>query len=85
MADDRLVSAALGECGLCLPELPSHEWLPTDLPWVPLIPGFRGDAPEIKRWRILSMSPLLRTGIAYDPQQAGEYVKTKLLALLPER
>jgi predicted nucleotidyltransferase component of viral defense system len=30
------------------------------------------------------MTPLLRTEIAYDPQQAGELVKTKLLKLLPE-
>jgi len=27
---------------------------------------------------------LLRAGIIYDPQPAGEYVKSKLLALLPE-
>jgi predicted nucleotidyltransferase component of viral defense system len=31
------------------------------------------------------MKQLLRAGIDYDPQQAGEYVKSKLLALLPER
>ncbi|MGH7977192.1 MAG: nucleotidyl transferase AbiEii/AbiGii toxin family protein [Limisphaerales bacterium] len=31
------------------------------------------------------MNPLLRTGITYVPQQAGEYVKTKLLKLLPAR
>jgi hypothetical protein len=31
------------------------------------------------------MNPLLRVGIAYDPQQAGDYVKTKLLSLLPAR
>jgi len=31
------------------------------------------------------MNPLLRVGIAYDPQQAGEYVKTNLLSLLPVR
>lgn len=31
------------------------------------------------------MNQLLRTGIAYDPQQAGDHVKTKLLTLLPER
>ena len=31
------------------------------------------------------MSQLLRVGIHYDPQQAGQYVKTKLLASLPER
>jgi predicted nucleotidyltransferase component of viral defense system len=31
------------------------------------------------------MNPLLRAGITYDPQQAGDYVKTKLLSLLPER
>jgi hypothetical protein len=29
-------------------------------------------------------NPLLRTEITYDPQQAGDYVKTKLLSLLPE-
>jgi predicted nucleotidyltransferase component of viral defense system len=28
------------------------------------------------------MNPLLRTGVAYDPHQAGELVKTKLLKLL---
>ena len=31
------------------------------------------------------MKQLVRSGIEYDPQQAGEYVKAKLLALLPER
>ena len=31
------------------------------------------------------MNPLLRVGITYDPQQAGDYVKTKLLSLLPPR
>lgn len=31
------------------------------------------------------MIPLLRKGIKYDPQQAGELVKTKLLKLLPEQ
>jgi len=30
------------------------------------------------------MNQLLRAGIIYDPQQAGEFVKSKLLALLPE-
>ena len=30
------------------------------------------------------MQPLLRTGISYDPQVAGLYVKTNLLSLLPE-
>jgi hypothetical protein len=30
------------------------------------------------------MNQLLRAGIIYDPQQAGEHVKSKLLALLPE-
>jgi len=29
------------------------------------------------------MNPLLRVGITYDPQQAGDYVKTKLPSLLP--
>jgi hypothetical protein len=29
-------------------------WLPSDLVLVPLVPGLRGDAPEIKRWRILN-------------------------------
>jgi hypothetical protein len=29
------------------------------------------------------MEPLLRTGINYDPQAAGSYVKAKLLNLLP--
>ena len=31
------------------------------------------------------MNQLLRVGIKYDPQEAGDYVKTKLLALLPAR
>ena len=31
------------------------------------------------------MKPLLRVGITYDPQQAGEYVKNKLLNLLREQ
>jgi len=30
------------------------------------------------------MEPLLRTGISYDPQSAGTYIKTNLLSLLPE-
>lgn len=30
------------------------------------------------------MESLLRTGINYDPQSAGRYVKTNLLSLLPE-
>jgi predicted nucleotidyltransferase component of viral defense system len=30
------------------------------------------------------MQPLLRTGITYDPQTAGSYVKAHLLNLLPE-
>jgi hypothetical protein len=29
-------------------------WLPADLIPVPLVPGLRGDAPEIKRWRIFN-------------------------------
>ncbi|MEI8290094.1 MAG: nucleotidyl transferase AbiEii/AbiGii toxin family protein [Verrucomicrobiota bacterium] len=29
------------------------------------------------------MNQLLRTGVTYDPQQGGDYVKTKLLSLLP--
>lgn len=36
-------------------------------------PGFRSD-----------MGPLLRTGISYDPLQAGEFIKQNLLYLLPE-
>lgn len=31
-----------------------QNWLPSDLIFVPLVPGLRGDAPEIKRWRILN-------------------------------
>jgi hypothetical protein len=31
------------------------------------------------------MNQLLRAGIAYDPQLAGDHVKTKLLSLLPAR
>ena len=31
-----------------------QDWLPSDLVLVPLVPGLRGDAPEIKRWRILN-------------------------------
>jgi len=30
------------------------------------------------------MDPLLRSGISYDPQSAGSYIKTNLLSLLPE-
>ena len=30
------------------------------------------------------MEPLLRSGISYDPQSAGRYVKANLLSLLPE-
>jgi hypothetical protein len=31
-----------------------QEWLPSNPGLVPLVPGLRGDAPEIKRWRILN-------------------------------
>jgi len=31
-----------------------QDWLPADLVLVPLVPGLRGDANEIKRWRILN-------------------------------
>jgi hypothetical protein len=31
------------------------------------------------------MNQLLRAGINYDPRQAGDYMKSKLLSLLPER
>jgi hypothetical protein len=31
------------------------------------------------------MNQLLRAGLDYDSQQAGDYVKTNLLGLLPER
>ena len=31
-----------------------QDWLPADLVLVPPVPGLRGDAPEIKRWRILN-------------------------------
>ena len=29
-----------------------ENWLPADLAFVPLVPGVRGAAPEIKRWRV---------------------------------
>ena len=31
-----------------------QDWLPSNLIFVPLVPGLRGDAPEIKRWKILN-------------------------------
>jgi AbiEi antitoxin C-terminal domain len=31
-----------------------QDWLPSNLIFVPLVPGLRGDMPEIKRWRILN-------------------------------
>ena len=31
-----------------------QDWLPSTLVFVPLVPGSRGDAPEIKRWRIIN-------------------------------
>ncbi len=31
-----------------------QQWLPSDLAFVPLVPGQRGDSSEIKRWRILN-------------------------------
>jgi len=31
-----------------------EKWLPSNLIFVPLVPGVRGDAPEIKRWKILN-------------------------------
>ena len=39
---------------------------------------------HLQDWGFCSdMQPLLRTGIRYDPQAAGKYVKTHLLNLLP--
>ena len=31
-----------------------QDWLPSNLIFVPLVPGLRGDAPEFKRWKILN-------------------------------
>jgi hypothetical protein len=31
------------------------------------------------------MLPLLRAGVGYDPKEAGDYVKQRLLSLLPAR
>ncbi|HUI08522.1 MAG TPA: type IV toxin-antitoxin system AbiEi family antitoxin [Verrucomicrobiae bacterium] len=31
-----------------------QDWLPSGLIFVPLVPGLRGDAPEIKRWKIIN-------------------------------
>ena len=31
-----------------------QDWLPSALVFVPLVPGLRGDAPEIKRWKIIN-------------------------------
>jgi len=31
-----------------------EDWLPSNLIFVPLVPGVRRDAPEIKRWKILN-------------------------------
>ncbi|MEI8290095.1 MAG: type IV toxin-antitoxin system AbiEi family antitoxin, partial [Verrucomicrobiota bacterium] len=31
-----------------------EDWLPSNLIFVPLVPGQRGNAPEIKRWKILN-------------------------------
>jgi len=31
-----------------------QDWLPVGLIFVPLVPGLRGEAPEIKRWKILN-------------------------------
>jgi hypothetical protein len=31
-----------------------QDWLPSDLVSVPLVPGVRGAAPEIKRWKVLN-------------------------------
>jgi predicted nucleotidyltransferase component of viral defense system len=45
----------------------------------------RLDAHLADRGFCSDLSQLLRTGIAYDPQQAGEFVKARLLALLPKR
>ena len=33
---------------------------------------------------VLTDDPLLRTGLGYDPQEAGRVVKEQLLRLLPE-
>ena len=43
------------------------------------------DAHMADRGFCSDMNSLLRAGIAYDPMSAGDYVKTKLLALLPAR
>lgn len=41
------------------------------------------DAHLADRGFCTDMNQLLRAGISYDPQQAGEYVKARLLNLLP--
>jgi predicted nucleotidyltransferase component of viral defense system len=42
------------------------------------------DAHLADRGFCTDMNPLLRVGESYDPHQAGEQVKTRLLSLLPE-
>lgn len=42
------------------------------------------DAHLADRGFCTDMNPLLRTGLSYDPREAGEVVKAKLLGLLPE-
>jgi hypothetical protein len=37
-----------------------QDWLPSNLILVPLVPGLRGDAPEIKRWKILNNAGEIR-------------------------
>lgn len=42
------------------------------------------DAHLADRGFCTDMNSLLRTGLSYDPREAGEVVKAKLLGLLPE-
>jgi hypothetical protein len=37
-----------------------QDWLPSNLIFIPLVPGLRGNAPEIKRWKILNNAGEIR-------------------------
>jgi hypothetical protein len=58
----------------------SPELLPDSLTF-----GLRQVVSHSDRGFCSDMQPLLRTGVVYDPREAGDCVKNRLLDLLPAR
>jgi hypothetical protein len=84
-------AGAGGICLICIGRLrsPSQRLRqPVSLNRFSIISNWKAALPDghlADRGFCSDMKQLLRAGIDYDPQQAGEYVKSKMLALLPER